>query len=279
MRIYLLLLFNICLVYGLIAGNGPIPDSLLQNRTELIYQYNSLSDSISNSNKSEFQSIITTLNDLISTDDYILENYLPELISQNEDMKEQITELEKSNTEQNEKLLEYEELRMPAIILCGTLLVLFILFLILFTSKTLQLKKIRFKIENYEASYEENKALIENFTKENSELIAKEIELKKQNEKLIQESDAKTKLLKTDLDNTSNENRLLQKRLTELNENFEKEKKSRKSLEDENMQLKEKNFSLEQQLSEIKKNIEKEIQTRKHIEEELKELLNQLKGL
>ena len=279
MRKYLSILVSLCLASILLAGAQSLPDTLLQTRSHLIKEYNLLSDSLIKSGNSEIQSMTTSFDKLIESDNTIIEKYIPELIRELEDLNEQMEELERINTEQDNKLIEYEDFRIPVLVVVGLLLLLFILLLVLFTSKTLKLKKIRFKIENYEASYEENKALIENLTKENSALKIKETELKKQIEKLILENDTKIKLLKSDLDNTLNESKLLQKRMTELTEDFGKEQETRKLSEDESMQLKEKNFSLEQQLSDAKNIIEKETMTRKHIEQELRQLLDQLKGL
>lgn len=279
MRKCLSILVSLCLASISLAGTQSLPDTLLQTRSHLIKEYNLLSDSLIKSGISEMQSMTISFDKLIESDNNIIEIYIPELISELEDLNEQMEELERINTEQANKLIEYEDIRIPVSVIVGLLLLLFILFLVLFTSKTLKLKKIRFKIENYEASYEENKALIGNLTQENSELKVKETELKKQIEKLTQENDTKIKLLKSDLDNTLNESKLLQKRMTKLTEDFGKEQKTRKLSEDESMQLKEKNFSLEQQLSDAKKIIEKETMTRKHIEQELRQLLDQLKGL
>ena len=254
-------------------------DSLINIRAEQLYKYQYLQDSIINSNKADYQSLLSASDEIIELDNRIFQSFIPELLSKNDEQNSHIQELEGIISEKDDKLSEYEKIRIPAIVACGLILVLFILFLILFTYKSIKLKKISFKIENYESSYEENKALMDNYTRVNSELKTQEIELKKQLEKLKLEKDTKIKLLKTDLDNTLNEIKLLQKRQSELTEEFEKEKQTRKLSEDEGMQLKEKNFLLEQNLSSLKKNLDKETQTRKHIEQELRQLLDQLKGL
>jgi len=278
MRKYQIILTIIFTTLGSFVSGQHAIDSLLNERNKLYEEYQVLNDSVAGSANPNMQILNQKQNEVIATDNNIIQKLLY-VINENLDQKEQIRELVSEYNTQKEKLKEYEEIKLPAIIIAGALLILFLLFLILCTSKTIKLKKIRFKIENYESSYEENKSLLENLTKENSELKARGLELEKKIEKLINENNTKIKLLKTDLDNITNENKLLQKRQAELAGSYEKEKETRKLTEDESMTLKEKNFMLEQQLSEHKKILEKETQTRKHIEEELSQLLDQLKGL
>jgi hypothetical protein len=212
-------------------------------------------------------------------DNEVFYNHLTQIGKENkllaDSLKNQLTE-----TENNKKKLdEYEEIKLPVIIISAGLLILFIIFLILYINKAIQLKRINFKIENYESSYQENKELIENYHKENLELKDRVLRTKKEIEKLQKESRDKINILKSDLDNCINENKLLQKRMNELLSEKEKEHSERKSFEDENIKLKEKNLLLEQNLKKAKNKLEKEIDTRKNIETELRQMLDQLKGL
>lgn len=279
MRRYPFFILTLFFAFSIFPNSISPPDTLLKNRADLAEFYHSINDSLllmSDNKKQEFDSLI---NALIETDNIIINHYLNEIIRNNALLKEQISELQNNISENNDKLAFYEKLKLPVLLVIAALLVLFLLFLTLFTVKTISLKKIRFEIEKYESSYEETQSLIEKFTKENSELKSKDIRLQKNLEKLNQESEAKIKLLKTDIDNALNENKLIQKRLAELTESIDREKQTRKLALDENLQLKEKNFALEQKLNDINKLYEKEIDTRKHIEEELKQLLDQLKRL
>lgn len=275
----LLALLSFFLFSLTVLGSISMPDSIIDQHNQLYKKYITFNDSLLLSEDVINPERISIINDLIQNDKRIIDKYIPEITGKNELLEEKISSLQADINIVKDELAKYEDLRLSAKIVAAILLLLFFLFLILFTSKTIKLKKIRHEIEKYESSYEENKTLIESYSKENAKLKSKEIELEKNIEKIKQENNAKISLLKTDIDNALNENKLFQKRFAELNEKLEKEKTTRKSSEEENLHLKEKNFSLEQNLSEIKKLYEKEIETRKHIEAELRELLDKLKGL